>query len=149
MEQLIEFLKEYVLFFQEMEQKQELKLQALSTGELKQVEEMILMQQVMDKQLENMETKRLRMFEEAGVPGKTFREIIEVQDGEAKEKLQEMYHTLDSAVNQVKYLNQKAMKIAESRLVERGIKPQNHQKNKGENYKMASSSGGNILQRSI
>ena len=79
MEQLVEFLREYVDFFEELERKQEEKLQKLLSRELSQIEETIMMQQAMDKRLENMERRRSALFEQLGYGGFTFKELIAAQ----------------------------------------------------------------------
>ena len=56
MEQLLDFLREYTEFFEKMEQKQVEKLGLLMTKELDKIEASIMMQQAMDKQLENLES---------------------------------------------------------------------------------------------
>ena len=63
MESLIKFLKEYTEFFEQLEEKQQEKLDCLAAKELKQIEETIVMQQAADKQLENMEKRRRELME--------------------------------------------------------------------------------------
>ena len=62
MEEIIRFLTEYTEMFEKMEQKQVEKLGLLMTKELDKIEESIMMQQAMDKQLQNMEQRRQELF---------------------------------------------------------------------------------------
>ena len=58
MEEIIDFLGEYAETLEAMEQKQIEKLGLLMTRELDKVEQTIMMQEAMDKKLENMEQRR-------------------------------------------------------------------------------------------
>lgn len=58
MEDIIDFLLEYTEALEAMEQKQVEKLGLLMTRELDKVEQTIMMQQAMDKKLENLEHRR-------------------------------------------------------------------------------------------
>ena len=78
MEELIRFLTEYTEMFEKMEQKQVEKLGLLMTKELDKIEESIMMQQAMDKQLQNMEQRRQELFAKAGLNGKTLQEVAEL-----------------------------------------------------------------------
>ena len=71
MEEIIRFLTEYTEMLEKMEQKQVEKLGLLMTKELDKIEESIMMQQAMDKQLQNMEQRRQELFERMGLTGKT------------------------------------------------------------------------------
>ena len=79
MEEIFVFLTEYTEFLEKMEVTQQEKLDLLLSGELKKIEQSIMVQQAMDKQLENLEQARMRLFQEHGVEGKTFRELIPLQ----------------------------------------------------------------------
>ena len=76
MEEIFVFLTEYTEFLEKMEVTQQEKLDLLLSGDLKKIEQSIMVQQAMDKQLENLEQARMRLFQEHGVEGKTFRELI-------------------------------------------------------------------------
>lgn len=150
MEQLIEFLKEYVLFFQEINRQQEEKLKMLTSGEIPLVEEAIIIQQASDKQLQNMEQRRLTMFRELGYEGKTFKDIIAQSEGENKKELEILYGKLNEDISNIKYLNQKAIRIAESALAKAGIKvPSGPESGQAKGYGQAGYTGGGILEKSI
>ena len=94
MEELIRFLTEYTEMFEKMEQKQVEKLGLLMTKELDKIEESIMMQQAMDKQLQNMEQRRQELFEKAGLNGKTLQEVAELCGGEERKQLTDLYRRL-------------------------------------------------------
>lgn len=121
MEQLITFLNEYIEFFEQLEQKQQEKLERLSSKELSQIEETIALQQAMDQQLKNMEKKRADLMESMGYSGCTFKELIDQADGTARTALISLYARLGEAVDNVKFINQKAVKMAQTELARMGV----------------------------
>ena len=77
MEEIIDFLGEYAETLEAMEQKQIEKLGLLMTRELDKVEQTIMMQEAMDKKLENMEQRRRKLFVSYGIVGRTLKQIAE------------------------------------------------------------------------
>ena len=63
MEELFTFLTEYTEFFEKMEDTQQEKLELLLSGDLKKIEQSIMVQQAMDKQLENKERRLMEIME--------------------------------------------------------------------------------------
>ena len=89
MEEIIDFLLEYTEALEAMEQKQVEKLGLLMTRELDKVEQTIMMQQAMDKKLENLEHRRQELFTAHGLDGRTLKQIAdEAKDSERKELLE-------------------------------------------------------------
>lgn len=121
MQTLIEFLKEYTEFFEKLEQKQQEKLEHLASKELSQIEETIALQQAMDQQMKNMEQKRTELLESMGCAGCTFKELIDQADAEDKSTLLALYARLGEAVDNVKFINQKAVKMAQTELARMGV----------------------------
>ena len=121
MTQLIEFMTEYTKFFEKLEQKQIEKLGLLVTKELNKIEEAIMMQQALDKQLENMEQQRVALFEKLGIADKSLREVAETLDGKERTQLLDIYKRLDGAVGNICYYNKKAETLARSELEQMGI----------------------------
>lgn len=150
MERLIEFLKEYAAFFEEINRQQEEKLKMLTAGEIPLVEEAIIIQQASDKQLQNMEQRRLLMFRELGYEGKTFKEVIEQSEGDNKKELESLFEKLNGDILNIKYLNEKAVRIAESALAKAGVKvPAGTESGQVKGYGQAAYTGGAILTKSI
>lgn len=121
MEGIIDFLLEYTEALEAMEQKQVEKLGLLMTRELDKVEQTIMMQQAMDKKLENLEHRRQELFTAHGLDGRTLKQIAdEAKDSERKELL-ELYRRIDGAIGNIQYYNKKAEVLAKSELERMGI----------------------------
>ena len=121
MEELIRFLTEYTELFEQMEQKQVEKLGLLVTKELEKVEESIMMQQAMDKQLENMERRRQELFTRLGLDGKTLKEVARLGSESEERKLTDLYRRLDGAIANIQYDNEKAESLAKIELEKMGL----------------------------
>lgn len=148
MEHLIEFLKEYAAFFEEVERRQQEKLEILTRGELAGIEETILMQQALDKQIENIERRRIELFGREGCGTKSLREVTEDAQGEQKAELEALYNRLDASIGNIKFLNQKCIKLAKAALAGMGIIPQ-EQTDSTSGYQQRKSYSGSILQTKI
>lgn len=121
MEEIIDFLLEYTEALEAMEQKQVEKLGLLMTRELDKVEQTIMMQQAMDKKLENLEHRRQELFAAHGLDGRTLKQIAdEAKDSERKELL-ELYRRIDGSIGNIQYYNKKAEVLAKSELERMGI----------------------------
>lgn len=149
MDELTEFLKKYIAFFQEMEKKQQEKLESLLKGSLEDIEATIAMQQAMDKQLQNMELKRTELFQKLGYEGRTFKELIAGETGRRKQELQEMYRSLENSIGNIKYTNQKCVQLAKTELGKLGAVPESKTNGSGQGYRTAGTAGGSILERKI
>lgn len=121
MEQLLEFLREYTAFFEKMEQKQVEKLGLLMSRELEKIEESIMMQQAMDKQLQNMEQKRTKLFAALGLDGKTLKEVAESCGGDMQRELLELHQRLSGSIGNIRYYNEKAEQLAKTELEQMGV----------------------------
>ena len=121
MEDIIDFLLEYTEALEAMEKKQVEKLGLLMTRELDKVEQTIMMQQAMDKKLENLEHRRQELFTAHGLDGRTLKQIAdEAKDSERKELL-ELYRRIDGSIGNIQYYNKKAEVLAKSELERMGI----------------------------
>jgi len=121
LEDIIDFLLEYTEALEAMEQKQVEKLGLLMTRELDKVEQTIMMQQAMDKKLENLEHRRQELFTAHGLDGRTLKQIAdEAKDSERKELL-ELYRRIDGSIGNIQYYNKKAEVLAKSELERMGI----------------------------
>ena len=91
------------------------------TKELDKIEESIMMQQAMDKQLQNMEQRRQELFERMGLTGKTLQEVAESCGGEERKQLTDLYRRLDGAIGNIRFYNEKAESLAKSELEKMGL----------------------------
>lgn len=67
-------------------------------------------------QLEQMETRRVQMAEEAGYPGLTFRETLQKVPEEARTALEPLFRRISLAAENVKFMNEKAIEFARQNL---------------------------------
>ena len=139
---------EYASFFEDAEVKQQKKLEVLTRGELAGIEETIVMQQALDKQMENIERRRIEIFRQAGYEGKRFREVIEKAEGVQKEELEVLYQEIDKSIGNIKFLNQKCMKLAWTALAGMGVITREHGKST-QGYQQIRRSSGSILQTKV
>ena len=104
------FFEEYALFFEEMVEAEKLKLNILLSNDLKAIEENILIQQVNAKRIENMERKRIEMFNGLGYSQLTFKEIIQMNQEESN-ILTNYYSRVEKAIIQIKHFNKKSLEL--------------------------------------
>lgn len=121
MEELISFLTEYAEMLEKMEQKQVGKLGLLLTKELDKIEESIMVQQALDKELQNMENRRRALLAARGLEGKTLKELAGLcSDAGQRQQLMDLYKRLDGAVGNICYYNDQARRIARNELEKLG-----------------------------
>lgn len=121
MEDIIDFLLEYTEALEAMEQKQVEKLGLLMTKELDKVEQTIMMQQAMDKKLENLERRRQELFTAHGLDGRTLKQIADEAKDSERKVLLELYRRIDGSIGNIQYYNKKAETVAKSELERMGI----------------------------
>lgn len=108
--QILSFLEEYATFFEEMVEAEKLKLSILLTNDLKAIEENILVQQVNAKRIDNMENRRITLFNALGYKNLSLKEIIE-SNIEGQYELSLSYNRIDKAINQIKHFNKKSLEL--------------------------------------
>lgn len=111
-----DFLGEYTEFFAQMEQFEQHKLTILLGGNLSDIENTISAAQANAKKLENLEQKRIRMQEEAGLGALTLSQLADDAGGERKTQLHRQLQRLTSHVYNIRFYNQKAMEVAAGNL---------------------------------
>lgn len=109
-QKLIHFFDEYTCFYESMVNEENNKFKILLSNDLKSIEENILVQQVNAKRMENMENRRIALFDSIQLGQYSFRQIIEKIE-EDKTILQGYYTRIDHAIQQIKYMNQKSMEL--------------------------------------
>lgn len=142
-------MEEYIQFFEKAQEKQNEKMEALISGQLSRVEETIVMQQALDKQISNMETRRIVFFQDSGYGDATFKTIIDQADKEDQKNLLGLYYRLEKALNSMKYLNQNAMKLAQTKLVKMGAAPQEPISSRGNPYRSGKTDRNSMWNRKI
>lgn len=110
------FIDDYNIFWQQVLEKEKEKLNNISLGQLDLVQKSIQDQQAVIMQINNLEEKRMRLQREAGLDGKSFREIIEDAPSEEKPRLTKALELFEKIIGEVRYYNDKSNKIAKDHL---------------------------------
>lgn len=110
------FLDEYAQFLESMVESEKSKLESLLTNELKRIEQSVSSQQAVSMKIENYEKRRQQMQSQAGFEHATLREIINQANEEDQQNLRTIFARMQKAAQEVKYLNEKSMKIVQTNL---------------------------------
>ncbi len=124
LQELIRHLNEYAAFLEGMVPAQNEKLEALLSHDVATIERSVAQQQNLSIQMEQFEQKREDLQKEAGFSGKTLREIAQAigpADEEISREMLACHERMSQAVEQVKFLNRKAMHLVETNLQLSGV----------------------------
>lgn len=110
------FLEDYAVFFEGLLEDEKNKLQTLMQGDLKAIEHTISIQQVNEKRIQNIEKKRELFQAEEGYANLTLKQIVDLFEGTEKHQLTTMYQRIQTAIQEVKYYNQKGIEVATTNL---------------------------------
>ena len=121
--ELYDFFEEYLLALRGMVDAEEQKLDALFSNKGDDITRAMNLSQANAMQVENIEKKREELQSEAGLGGYTFSQIIDDAEKQYKPRLAEIFKEASNLINQIKYLNTRSMRIADSNLRLMGIKP--------------------------
>lgn len=110
-QQYFSFMSEYASFLEAMVDTEREKLDALLSNQLKRIEHSVSCQQAVSMQIENYEKRRLQLQTDAGFGDLPFHEMIEQVDSEEQEKLKKIFDRMRKAAEEVKFLNEKSMKL--------------------------------------
>lgn len=119
LQEFIEFLGEYADFLESMIPEQNDKLEALLSHDVPTIERSVARQQVLSIRMEQMEQGREKRQQEIGFPEKTLKEIAEsvrTESPEQAQKILDCHERMSRAVEQIKFLNEKAMHLVETNL---------------------------------
>lgn len=110
-QQFYNFMGEYANFLESLVETEKEKLDSLLSNQLKRIEHSVSSQQAAYMQIENYEKRRLLLQKEAGIGDLTFREILDRVALEEQEKMKEIFVRMQKAAEEVKFLNEKSMKL--------------------------------------
>jgi hypothetical protein len=113
---LFEFFMEYSAFLEEMESVQKEKLESVLSDDLSRMERSIKSQQAYAMRLENIENRRIRLQEEAGLADMTFSQLVEQAEPERRNELRVLFGRAQNALSNIKHLNEKALSITREKL---------------------------------
>ncbi len=114
--ELLAFLDEYNVFLEKAVQAQNEKIEALLTHDVEIIEKSTAKQQAVGMQFAKYEERRQKFMDAAGVSGSTFEQLVDAAQGEDKQKLRDLHRIMQDRINQIKFLNGKAMHIVETNL---------------------------------
>ena len=80
-----------------------------------------LFYQVFVSKAENYEKRREELFKKIGLDGKTFREIIDMETGDRREELEDLFFDFRDAVIAARDYNSRSLDIVKNNLKEMGM----------------------------
>lgn len=155
LQQMVDYLEEYADFLEGAIQAQNDKLEALLSHDVTIIESSVAAQQNLAIQMEQFEKGREKHQQEAGFADKTLTEIaheLEQTVPQEARRVLNCQRRMSKAVEQIKFLNSKAMRFVETNLqiVNMGAPPADHLETYTERAKkIASSSGQSIFQAKV
>ena len=147
---MMDYLEEYAGFLENAIQAQNDKLEALLSHDVTIIESSVAAQQNLAIQMEQFEKGREKHQQEAGFADKTLTEIA--RELEQARRILNCQGRMSKAVEQIKFLNSKAMRLVETNLqiVNMGAPPLDNLETYTERAKkIASSSGQSIFQAKV
>ncbi|MBR5486083.1 MAG: flagellar export chaperone FlgN [Oscillospiraceae bacterium] len=114
--ELLAFFTEYNVFLEKAVQAQNEKIEALLTHDVEIIEKSAAKQQAVGMQFAKYEERRQKLMDAAGVSGATFEQLVDFAQDEEKQKVRDLYHCMQDRINQIKFLNGKAMHLVETNL---------------------------------
>ena len=105
------FMSQYTEFYFEVSANEEERMNALSSDNLTKINKILSEYQMFIKMAEQYEKKRQQLFEELGLDGKTFREIIDMETGESRDQLEDLFYDFQEAVTSARDFNRHSLEI--------------------------------------
>lgn len=109
----LEFLEGYISFLGEVAGAQEEKLEALLSHDVEVMEQSVAKQQATDLEMRQYEQRRVQAQKEAGFGELQMGAIIELLDGADKTRMRGCYDRIRQRVEQIRFLNDEAMRLVE------------------------------------
>jgi len=115
-EDFFSFMSEYADLFDEVAKKEEQKFKALCSRDLSKLNSILIEHQKTEKMINEYENKRTALNERLGFGDKTFKEIIDGEEGQEKSELLAIYNRLNNSVKTTKLYNEKSLEFAKINL---------------------------------
>lgn len=109
---IYEFMTEYAGFLRETEKKEQEKLGALLSNDVKHIEKIMNEYQFIITKIESYEQKRTALFESENLGNMTLREAVAQFSGEENKNLRIIHAEINSLVENIKQFNKKSLEIA-------------------------------------
>ena len=111
-----DFMKGYLSFFEGVKDNERNKMHALLSNDLKKIESAMQQHQSDVKKIELIEKQRRELSERLGFGQMDFSAIIDLFEGDERNKLWGVKNNLQITVKNIQYLNRKSMEIANLQL---------------------------------
>ncbi len=106
------FLKDYNEFLSEAEKKEQEKMNAMLSNDVKYVEKVIAEYQFTVKKMQDFEQKRIELFIMEDIEDVNFKTVIESFEGDERKNLKKLYDEFVLHVKNIKDFNSRSLEIA-------------------------------------
>ena len=113
---LIQSLESEVDIYKKFEEIEETKTSAIVSGDIEKLDEILNTEQMLHMKVQSLERKRIETMKELNLDGKNLAYVIDLAEGEEKEKLSEIYEELNFYIDSIKQINEYNTKLVKSRL---------------------------------
>ena len=113
---LIQSLEAEVDIYKKFEEIEETKTAAIVGGDIEKLDEILNTEQMLHMKVQGIEKRRIEIMGSLNLEGKTLMYVIELSEGEEKEKLSEIYDELNFYIDSIKQINDYNTKLVKSRL---------------------------------
>lgn len=120
-DEFYDFMEQYTDFYAEVSENEKTKMDALASENLELINKVLADYQVFVSKAENYEKRREELFKKIGLDGKTFREIIDMETGDRREELEDLFFDFRDAVIAARDYNSKSLDIVKKNLKEMGM----------------------------
>jgi len=120
-DEFYDFMEQYTDFYAEVSENEKTKMDALASENLELINKVLADYQVFVSKAENYEKRREELFKKIGLDGKTFREIIDMETGDHREELEDLFFDFRDAVIAARDYNSRSLDIVKKNLKEMGM----------------------------
>lgn len=120
-DEFYDFMEEYIDFYNEVCDNEKTKLDALASDDLKLINRVLSEYQIYVTKAEIYEKRRIELFKKIGLDGKTFREIVDMESGDRREELEDLFCDFRDAVTMAREYNTRSLEIVRKNLKETGM----------------------------
>ena len=120
-DEFYDFMEQYTDFYAEVSENEKIKMDALASEDLELINKVLADYQVFVSKAENYEKRREELFKKIGLDGKTFREIVDMETGDRREELEDLFFDFRDAVIAARDYNSRSLDIVKKNLKEMGM----------------------------
>ena len=118
-DEFCDFMEEYIDFYNEVSDNEKLRLDALASDDLQLINKVLADYQVYVTKAEIYEKRRNELFKKIGLDGKSFREIVDMETGERREELEDLFYDFRDAVMSARDYNSQSLDLVKKNLKEK------------------------------